>query len=96
MFRAMAHRVFHDAHGVEWQVWAVIPTMAERLLSSVPARSRAPLRPELRSGWLAFQSGTARRRRAPIPDEWDTMSEEGLRAELARAVPVSDSRRLLD
>jgi hypothetical protein len=85
----MAHRVFLDAGGVEWQVWSVIPTLAQRLLESTP-----DLRPTLRSGWLAFQAGKARRRLVPIPPDWESMTVGELRGLLQRAVPLGDRRRL--
>lgn len=45
---------------------------------------------ELQQGWLAFQTGTDRRRLVPIPDNWSTLNEEALMALLERADRVSD------
>lgn len=54
----MAYRDFQDAAGVAWTVWDTYPSRPE--LMDV----------EWRGGWLTFQSGTTRRRLAPIPAGW--------------------------
>lgn len=88
----MAVRTFRDPSGVEWQVWEVHPTLAERRLTAerrVAGRSsssdrrvrvapRAITRADLVHGWLAFRSAHERRRRAPIPPDWESMSDEEL------------------
>ena len=56
---------------------------------------RIGLPPSLASGWLAFTSGVERRRIAPIPQEWDTLPEEQLRALWQRAERLPDRRRRL-
>jgi hypothetical protein len=90
----VAHRVFVDAHGVEWQVWEVIPTLAVRELRYTPAH--APLPSELLAGWLAFQTNVERRRLVPIPSEWESKSNTELMELLAQAVHVADRRRLVE
>lgn len=79
----MAVREFTDSRRVEWRVWDVTPqhlhpvTRAEEFLS------------HLQDGWLAFDSGTQKRRfQAPYPANWTTMSIASLEALCQRAVPV--------
>lgn len=54
----MAYREFQDAAGISWTVWETYPSRPEVVDGA------------WRSGWLTFQSGTARRRLAPIPKGW--------------------------
>lgn len=96
----MSHRLFHDEQGRSWEVWAVFPEVVERRLNeerratpreAPDRRQRVDIRfrmaPELRHGWLAFQSGYERRRLAPIPSGWEDLTDEAL-GELARsAIP---------
>lgn len=56
---------------------------------------RIGLPPQLASGWLAFISGVERRRVAPIPHEWEALSEEQLRALWKGAERLPDRRRRL-
>ena len=53
---------------------------ADRIARTMP--------PALVQGWLAFQSGTARRRLAPIPDGWATRPDEELVRLCREARPV--------
>jgi hypothetical protein len=71
----MAHRLFKDASGREWEVWDVVPSKW--------------VGPTLDGGWLAFQSGEDRRRLNPLPLYWVSAPEEELRELLGRAKPVS-------
>lgn len=80
----MAHRSFRDERGREWQVWDVRPT------------ADIVIRPELRGGWLAFESGDEKRRLAPVPDGWETASDAELLALLARATRRGKPRRLIE
>jgi hypothetical protein len=75
-----AHRVFLDAAGVQWDAFAVHPS------SEVSNRARLP--DPYQSGWLSFDSGQERRRLSPVPEDWRTMSEDGLRELCARAEAV--------
>src|SRR3954454_10474706 len=101
----MAHRTFRDESGREWDVWEVVPTAVERRISrhapvtitSSPERRRAAdvrvvVPAELQKGWLAFQSGTERKRLAPIPKGWSDLSEDALRALLQHAERRSRAR----
>jgi hypothetical protein len=45
---------------------------------------------ELQHGWLAFQSGTDRRRVVPVPDNWSTLNDDALVRLLEGADRVSD------
>ena len=51
-------------------------------------RAQRTLGVSLAGGWLAFQSGTLRRRLTPIPAGWQHMSDQSL-AELCRDAPVA-------
>jgi hypothetical protein len=77
------HRSFTDARGVQWDVFAVRP---ETLVQEYPQ-----LRGSYAQGWLAFDSGTEKRRLSPIPEDWQRMSEEQL-AQLLERAEVSKPR----
>lgn len=94
----MAHRSFCDSRGRMWEVWEVHPENWERRFGGERRRAPRPAadrrqvaerRPsvpnELRDGWLAFASPTERRRLAPIPPNWATLSD----AELQRLVDAA-------
>jgi hypothetical protein len=100
----MAHRQFQDESGRRWEAWDVHPSTVEVRLklerAHVAARAQSnrhatfPLPPELRSGWLAFQCADESRRLAPIPAEWDRMTEP----ELVRLAAAANriARRVMD
>src|SRR5688500_9473346 len=100
----MAHRAFKDRQGRIWDVWAVHRTTAERRTpeSSAPvaverrqhAEPRASLPPELRNGWLAFESQAERRRYTPPPEAWEHLSDDALIDILDRATLTGKVRRL--
>jgi hypothetical protein len=105
----MAHRVFRDRHGVQWQAWEVHPTLAERRVlrerrkegrpspdRRVRRTSRPVLREDLQHGWIAFQSATERRRRAPIPAAWESLSDAQLEEVLELAERFSAPKRLIE
>jgi len=103
----MAHRTFHDESGREWDVWEVVPTAVERRMSKVSKRAAAVERRKvqevrvvvpdsLQRGWLAFQSGSERRRLAPIPGNWEAMTAQQLVGLLGRADRRGRSRRLIE
>jgi len=62
----MGVRDFTDSVGLHWRVWATTPS-SPHLVS-----------PELHDGWLTFDSGSSRRRLAPIPPNWEQLSTERL------------------
>jgi hypothetical protein len=103
----MAHRTFRDELGREWDVWEVVPTAVERRMTKMPARvaaidrrkiqeTRVVVPDSLQKGWLAFQSGKERRRLAPIPRDWDEMTDSELLELLHQADRRSRARRLIE
>ena len=60
---------------------ASAPMPADRVARTMP--------PALVQGWLAFQSGTVRRRLAPIPHDWASRSDEELLQLCRSAQPVA-------
>ncbi len=106
----MAHREFTDAHGVQWQVWSVVPHAAERRDGperrvDVRGKRERRVRQELRirmasdlaQGWLVFESAHEKRRLRPIPDGWAERTDGELSALLIEAVPAPHtSRRLIE
>ena len=60
----MAARTFEDSTGALWEVFEV------HRASSKPAA----VSPGMERGWLAFVSGSMKRRLAPFPPEWETAS----------------------
>ena len=94
----MTHRIFTDDRGRTWEVWEVFPEVVERRLNeerrSAPRAGpdrrqhvdiRFRMAPELRNGWLAFQSDEERKRLAPIPPGWSSLDDGALRELAARA-----------
>lgn len=73
------HRIFRDARGTRWDVFAVYPD-ARR---SVQWHLEAPYS----EGWLCFDSASQKRRVSPIPDEWYRLSNQQL-AQLAEGAEV--------
>ena len=105
----MAHREIVDAGGMRWEVWEVHPTLAERraesdrrtVVRNSPERrrelqKRTSLGPDLRQGWLAFQSRTERRRCTPIPGRWAEMDDVQLLDVLSHAKRANAPRRLIE
>jgi hypothetical protein len=104
----MAHRSFRDEHGREWDAWEVVPTTVERRvardlqLAPMPGdrrkvkESRVVVPDALQKGWLAFQSGSERRRLAPIPPNWMEMTSEELVELLKQSGKRGRARRLIE
>jgi hypothetical protein len=78
-------RHFTDCVGTAWTVYEVHPA---------DLRGRASYffpHPERRSGWLLFESSDAERRRlAPFPGDWHSVSEFELERWCMRAARVED------
>lgn len=88
-------------------MWEVVPTAVERRMAKAPTRASAIERrrvqetrvvvPEsLQKGWLAFQSGSERRRLSPIPGDWEEMTARELIDLLNRADRRTRTRRLIE
>jgi hypothetical protein len=101
----MPHRSFRDKQGRAWDAWEVVPTAVERRMAGIAAwtkpaedrrkveESRVLVPTELQRGWLAFQSGTERRRLTPIPDHWDILPDARLEELLEQAGRRTRARR---
>lgn len=105
----MAHREFTDSTQVTWYVWDVYPTLGDRraptgdrrrfMREAVERRTAfnpARVSPEYVHGWLAFQSGTERRRLAPVPQGWESLDARSLEQLCQVARPVGRPRRLVE
>src|SRR5688500_5416413 len=68
----MALREFRDANGVEWRVWATVPA------ASALVRVNYGTLGSLESGWLTFECADGRKRLAPFPSDWDSLSDAEL------------------
>ncbi len=103
----MANRSFRDSRGRVWEVWEVHPESwdrrvgGERRRTARPAADRrqrvehrAAVPNEMRQGWLAFASSTERRRLAPIPPNWITLSEAELQRLADSALRLTPALRL--
>jgi hypothetical protein len=86
--RSRSVREFRDPSGVQWCVFRATP----HTFSS----SREKFLPEpFRLGWLVFECERERRRLAPVPEDWEGLTErelERLRT-LADVVPTRGGRR---
>jgi len=72
-------RHFRDEAGVDWKVFLTA--------RGSDAVSREHSLPEaFREGWLVFESPREKRRLAPIPANWESLSNEALAALCTRAV----------
>lgn len=63
----MPVRTFIDSAGVNWRVWATVPTTSASVLSS-----------GFEHGWLTFECDSCVRRLAPIPRGWEEATAERL------------------
>lgn len=77
-------RRFRDGQDVDWTAWEVDGRyLAAQITKPVE------LSPELRDGWVSFESASGERRRlVPIPREWYLFDVAALRRCLERAMPV--------
>jgi hypothetical protein len=74
---ATTHRLFDDARGVRWDVWAVYPEARPSQLSALPGT--------FQTGWLVFESISEKRRLSPIPSDWQSLPPEELERLCERA-----------
>ena len=76
-------REFTDSRGVEWRVWAVTPAHMH------PITRGEDYMEKLQDGWLAFESGSEKRRlEVPYPSNWQTAPLPVLEELCRRASPV--------
>ena len=76
-------REFTDSRGVEWRVWAVTPAHMHPITRGEDYMER------LQDGWLAFESGSEKRRlEAPYPSSWQTAPLPELEELCRRASPA--------
>lgn len=73
-------RQFRDGNGTEWEVF-----LMTRGAHSVAREQHLP--EHFREGWLVFQSGAEKRRFAPPPANWESLSNDELVELLALAIP---------
>ncbi len=105
----MALREFLDSHGVEWQVWDVVPSTADRRRGRDRRGHGRRTRDRRRrhdaevvgtmyrsAGWLTFESKHEKRRLRPIPAGWPSQSDADLQQLLDDAEPAPRSNRLIE
>ncbi|HEY2066173.1 MAG TPA: hypothetical protein VGG84_09470 [Gemmatimonadaceae bacterium] len=68
--QAGTHRVFVDPKGTSWDVFAVLPHASGKALARLPG--------PFQQGWLCFDAATEKRRLSPIPDRWETATDDEL------------------
>jgi hypothetical protein len=79
-------RQFRDGAGIEWKVF-LTPRGSD-------AVSREHSLPEAyREGWLVFESSQEKRRLAPVPPDWESLSVDTLAALCGTAVPQTPRSR---
>ena len=77
-------REFCDAAGAAWRVFRATP-------HTLPGKREKVLPEEFRSGWLVFECDVERRRLAPIPEDWEELTENEL-AQLCMQAAVVPAR----
>ena len=80
-------REFRDLAGNQWIVFSAIP-------HSAPSKREKILPESYRFGWLVFECERERRRLAPVPEQWEALTEHELEQLCTRAdvVPVRAPR----
>ena len=81
----MAYREFVDGKGQSWRAWSTVPSTGTRLRGGFD------------QGWLTFERTNADstqplRRLVPIPDDWESASDERLELMCRSAEEVSRPR----
>jgi hypothetical protein len=77
----MALRTFTTRDGVTWNVWNVVPTLAHNT-------RKLTLGTGMSDGWLCFEGGGIKRRIIPIPNDWESWSDDQLESALDEALAV--------
>jgi hypothetical protein len=75
----MAIREFIDSAGGLWRIWSTLPSNPNVVT------------PELRDGWLTFDSGGSRRRLVPIPVGWEALPDPRMELLLKVATSIRTS-----
>jgi hypothetical protein len=85
-------RAFTDSVGVEWTVREIATLKLSSAMSRLLATDRR------KSGWLVFEAEGEKRRLAPYPPDWRTMSAFEIERWCMRAtrVPPAPARRAED
>lgn len=98
----MPLREFTDGEGTSWRVWDVHPKLdvvpdqgfgVERRVADVPylsfERRRTPRPPPAGTpGWLVFDCEAEKRRLSPIPENWESCTDEELLRYWQRSQPA--------
>lgn len=71
-------REFRDFSGTQWNVFRAIP-------HSAPSKREKILPETFRLGWLVFECDKERRRLAPVPENWEALTEGELEQLCTRA-----------
>ena len=89
----MALREFVGDDGQEWQVWDTrpAPTPPNVSLSGPDGFEELPrISKKREGGWLTFTSAAGRWRLSPIPEDWESADETGLKTMLAAADQIGE------
>lgn len=78
----MGYTEFTDRTGRSWKVWHTVPRLADLFTS---------LAPDLKEGWLTFESESEKRRLAPVPAEWESLPPSRLEVLCRMAKPAPPS-----
>jgi len=81
-------REFRDLSGTQWNVFLATP-------HSSPSKREKILPETYRLGWLVFECDKERRRLAPVPDSWESLTDRELEHLCTHAdvVPARGARR---
>jgi hypothetical protein len=92
MVQPLNSRTFIDSVGVQWAVREIATLKLSGTLSRLLETDRR------RSGWLVFEAEGEKRRLAPYPPDWRTMSAFEIERWCMRAtrVPPAPARRAQD
>ena len=100
----MPLREFNDSDDKAWTVWSTMPQEIDatnsralrRFMASLPDRGGmhgVGVREAYSAGWLTFRAGSDMRRLAPIPDRWESASDDLLSRYLGQATQIAPVAR---
>lgn len=87
--RLVATREFTDKSARRWTVWAVHPT-------TVAKGRHVAVQAEFARGWLTCETPGEKRRIAPIPAGWESMSDAELETLCVQGMLVRPTRRTFE